>query len=386
MYIPITQYWQQSSGFAKVLICLAVLLTAAYPIYTNYSYGYGVEQYQRHKEFMNGTSMFYNPWQYRILSPLVAESAFRIEQTLIERTLGPEEKIRAMLPTMSADERNQPILDLLKTPDYISYNAVFIVIRLIQHLLIFYLMFLYYGKLVKNDWIICGAVVFTSFLMANAVNDSDLSFNTYTDVILYLWAGYVIAGRLNPAWILLITVLGAFNRETSLLIPFIYFVAEVKWENFSITRLLSRDVLPPTRTFVVVAVSFILFAVIFVAIRQHYGYVPQSYWRAASGLDMLKLNLFSSVSAKSYFEMFGTIVLLPILFLYNYKKQSSLLQILFLALLPIWFGVHFWSVVAYQSRLFLVPTLLVLLPAFLEIIERYSQSQIERGSVKQGTI
>lgn len=375
MYTPITRYWQQSSKPAKLLMLAAIFLIAAYPIYTNYYYGYGVEQYQRHKDVMARKSMFFNPWQYRILSPMVVESIYQAEQFAIEKPFGPELKIRNSIQTTSAYEHSQKLLDLLHQEGFLTYNIIFILVRLAQHLLIFYLMLIFYRKFVKNDWLIVAGIIFTSFLMANAVNDSDLSFNTYSDVILYLWAGYVIASGKNPWTIVVITVLGAFNRETSLLIPFLFFVSQVKWTSFNFRKLsidTIRSVAPPTRVFIVTATSTILFIAIFVAIRMYFGYVDQSYWRAASGLEMLKLNLFSSVSMKSYFEMFGTMVVLPLLFLYSFRNQSYLLRVLFIALLPIWFGVHFYSVVAYQSRLFLVPTLLVLLPGFLEIVERHS--------------
>ena len=41
--------------------------------------------------------------------------------------------------------------------------------------------------------------------------------------------------------------------------------------------------------------------------------------------------------------------------------------------MPIWFAVHYVSVVAYQPRLFVVPLVLTFLPMFLWLIEKEIQ-------------
>jgi hypothetical protein len=84
---------------------------------------------------------------------------------------------------------------------------------------------------------------------------------------------------------------------------------------------------------------------------------------------MLRLNLVSLIAVKSYFEMIGAFSIIPLICLYKFKSASRILQIWFIGIVPIWFLVHFVSVVAYQSRLFLVPTLLIFVPMLLEIIE-----------------
>ena len=76
MYTPITQYWRGSSVGEKIFILLSFGLLASYPIYTNYYYGYGLEQFQRHLDLIEGKSMFYDPWQYRIFSPYIVEGIY----------------------------------------------------------------------------------------------------------------------------------------------------------------------------------------------------------------------------------------------------------------------------------------------------------------------
>ena len=70
-------------------------------------------------------------------------------------------------------------------------------------------------------------------------------------------------------------------------------------------------------------------------------------------------------------ELYGAMGFLPIWVLLIYSKMSKHLQVFFIVLVPIWFGIHFVSAIAYQTRLFLVPTLLVLVPAVLENLEQY---------------
>jgi len=371
MYIPIIQFWRESNLIIKILIVLSMGLLASYPIYTNYYYGYGVEQFQRHLDLIAGKSMFFNPWQYRVFSPYIVEGIFQIFQLTIESWFGFEEKIISILPTESRYDHSQVILDLLRTKGFITYNAIFILVRIAQHITIFYLMFIYFRLFIKNEWLILCGIVFSSFLMGNSVNDSDLSLNTYTDIILYLLAVYVILGKRNEYLIIAITLVGSLNRETSLLIPFLYFVYKTDWSLFDFGNPFSLKIFPSWKTVGITIVSLIFFTVIFLMLRWYYGYAPQTYWRVASGWQMIRFNLFSIVSIKTYFEMFGTMVVLPLIVIYSFNKLSYHLKLFFIAFVPLWFGVHLYSVVAYQSRLFLVPTLIVLLPAFLERVEQY---------------
>ena len=87
---------------------------------------------------------------------------------------------------------------------------------------------------------------------------------------------------------------------------------------------------------------------------------------------MLKFNLLSFHSIKTYMEMYGVFTLLPFISLIILRRSNPYLKRWFWAVIPLWFTVHFFLVVAYQSRLFLVPTFLIFLPMILEYIEMNS--------------
>jgi hypothetical protein len=219
--------------------------------------------------------------------------------------------------------------------------------------------------------------MFTSLALGNSVNDSDFTLHTYLDDILYLLAALVILYKKNPWYIVPITVVGAFNRETALLIPFLFAVSSIDWAGWQQNKFSIKKLpFPPTSVILITALSLAFFITIFIGIRWYYGYQPQTQWKVPAGLPMLKLNLVSLLAVKSYFEMVGTFAVLPFICLYKLRSASKILQTWFIAIVPIWFLVHFVSVVAYQSRLFLVPTFIIFIPMMLEIIEKEYEKKL----------
>src|SRR5690606_23746258 len=101
-------------------------------------------------------------------------------------------------------------------------------------------------------------------------------------------------------------------------------------------------------------------------------YESQGMWKVPAGIPMLKLNTVSLVAVKGYFEMFGAYGVLPLICLYKFRSCSRMLQVWFVAIAPIWFLVHFYSVPSYESRLYFVPTYLIFIPMVLEIIQKTS--------------
>lgn len=351
----------------RLLTIIIVCWMAIYPIYNNYYKGLAVEQYERFLDFKNGKSMFFNPWQYRILCPLLIEGTYQLMDASFFKLI-PESKSKIELQGKAEDknETTQKILRLSKNSEFIKYSIVFVGFRFIQHLAIFWLSFLFFSHFIKSRGLVLLGIMLTSLFMGNAVMDSDLAFNSYMDVILYLSAGLVIVKCYNSWWIVLITFVGAFNRETSLLIPVIYFVSKFDWLNWKKPIL---AIVENKKEIMIASLSIIAFSIVFISIRYYYGYQPQTEWRVPAGLPMLKLNLLSSASIKTYNEMFGVFGFLPIWFLLKIKSVPKSLQYFFIALVPIWFGIHLISVVAYQSRLFLVPTILVFLPGVLYLLD-----------------
>ncbi len=328
-----------------VIIGIALFLLTTYPIYRNLQYGVAYSHYDRHQEWLRGESMFFNPWQYRILCPLLIEIGYQVYTNTIDKLI----PVSKVFPN--------------KTPEIVRYYIIFIGFRAFLHFLIFIFCIRFYHHFIFNKWLIYFGLSFLALSMGNAVFDSDFSFNIYIDVILYLAMGIIIVEKKLPWWILLITVLGSLNRETSLLIPFFF------WFSFAYKKGSSIQ-LPPLFINIIAGLSLVAFIIIFFLIRWHFGYQEPVLYGAPVGFPMLLLNLFSYKGIFTYFEVFGTVSILPLWCIYWFRKSSLLLQKLFITLVPIWFLMHFTLAVGWESRLFLVPTTLIFLPIALETLEK----------------
>ena len=62
----------------KLILIFLLCWMASYSIYTSYYKAYAVEQYERYKAHIEGHSMFFNPWQYRVLCPLLIEGIYEV--------------------------------------------------------------------------------------------------------------------------------------------------------------------------------------------------------------------------------------------------------------------------------------------------------------------
>lgn len=380
MFIPTTQSLLKNRILVALLVLGVIGWMAVYPIYNNYYKGLAIEQYERFIDWKAGKSMFFNPWQYRILCPMLVETLYQVfDHTVF--AIFPINAPEYNLPGNATDKNaiTQKMLVLSSNPEFIKYSIVFVLFRMMEHLLIFWLAFKYFSLFVKNNALVILGLMLVPIFMGNGVMDSDLAFNSYMDVILYLWAGLVIVKNMSYWWIVLISVLGAFNRETSLLIPVIFFFSKVDWTDI---KVIPNFLKTNSSLLVVCVVSTVFFLMIFVSIRMYYGYQPQTQWRVPAGPQMLKLNLLSSVAVKSYNEIFGVLGFLPIWCLLFFKGMNRYLKVFFIALVPAWFAVHFVSVVAYQGRLFLVPCFLIFLPAALEYIDNYKERSVTPVDVK----
>ncbi len=332
--------------------------------------GEAIATYGLYKRIIEKNSKFYNPWQYRILCPLIIEGIKRGYDRTIDKIIPIQKIVHFDFQSTSGfTPETKEFLGQLNNPDIVKYLFIFLIFRFIENFLILFLSFYLLSYFIKNHWLVYLGLIMISWSMGNGVIASDLSFNTYLDNILYLLAGCIILYKKNPWLILPVTVIGALNRETSLLIPFLFFVSCIPFKVplISIGNLRKVFYLPG-RTWLITILSFISFIIIFIGLRMYFGYRPQGEWKVPAGIPMLKLNLFSIVAVKGYFEMFGAFSVLPFICLYKFRRCSLILQVWFMAIVPIWFFVHFYSVPAYESRLFFVPTYLIFIPMTLEII------------------
>ncbi len=373
----LTTHSLQKNSRRKVWLlafCFAIL--SIYPVYRNFYYSNGLLTYERHRAVIEKRSEFYNPWQYRILCPFIIEGMLWTYNHTIDKIYPIEEKIHFNIESTSGtgDETDE-FVKLMQTPGAMKYMILFILFRFLEHFFIFYLVWRLWSYWVKSDWLKFFAINFLALSFGNAVTAADLSFNSYMDIIFYLLTANIIVYKKNPYWLLLITPLAALNRETGMLIPALYFISQADLGKFDLKKFNIKDIVfPKKETWILTVICYIMFIAIFVGLKMYYGYRPQQFWKAAAGWPMLKLNLFSAVGVKAYMELIGTLALIPLIIVYKFRSFPYLLRKWFLFLVPVWFAVHYVSVVAYQPRLFMVPMTMIMLPMVLLLIEK----EIER--------
>lgn len=354
-----------------LFIAFCISLLSLYPIYKNFYSGRAVLTYQRHMDLINGRSEYYNPWQYRMLSPTIVEGLLWVYNHSIDKIYPVEEKLHFQLhETSNPTPETTEFVQLLQTKGAIKYMIVFIAFRFCLNVLVFVLAYKLWQCFIRSKWLIWLGLMFVSLAMGNGVIASDLTFNTYLDNVLYLLTACIIVYKKNPNWLWLIVPLGAFNRETSMMIPFLYFISVMDFSGFRLKQFtLSAIRFPALPVWVRTGALYVIFFSIFIAVRMHYGYRPPQIWKVPAGPQMLKLNLLSAMAAKSYFELLGVLSVIPFIVLYKFYSFPLRMRVWFVGMVPAWFAVHFYTVVAYQTRLFMVPLILVLLPMMLWLID-----------------
>lgn len=372
MFTRTTLLWPKKDKSRLLFLSFCFALLSMYPVYRNFYYSNGLLTYERHIAVIQGRSEFYNPWQYRILSPFAIEGIMWAYNNTIDKIFPIEEKFQFSIESTSGTSSGtDEFVHLMRTKGVMKYMIIFTLFRFMEHMFIFYLAWRLWNYFVNSKWLIFFGINFLALGLGNAVTAADLSFNTYLDIIFYLLTANLIVYCKAKSWLYLIVPLAAFNRETSILIPALYFISEMDFAQFSLKKEnLKKIIFPPKKVWINTIVLYAIFLAIFFWIRWHYGYVPQQLWKIKAGFGMLKLNLFTAVAVKSYFELIGTFGVIPFIILYRFKIFPHLLKKWFLFLVPIWFTAHYISVVTYQTRLFMVPIILIFIPMMLWLIEK----------------
>ena len=120
------------------VLLIAISWMSAYPIYMNYYRGYAMEQFTRFEDFKAGKSMFFNPWQYRILSPLMIEGIYKVADATVFNFFD-FSKI-AIRPDDNSGEKNEQtkkLMELTKDPIVIKYTIVLVGFSFLEHIRIF---------------------------------------------------------------------------------------------------------------------------------------------------------------------------------------------------------------------------------------------------------
>ncbi|MEJ2551752.1 MAG: hypothetical protein P8Z42_11060 [Anaerolineales bacterium] len=298
-----------------------ILLAAALSLFTVYDQVFHrvgeefiwEEQLRFQRWVVEGTSV--DPWQYRIFVPYLIEG----------------------------------VREIIKGLGFAaSYAKVFFALRLLQNFLIFVAAAGFLRRLAIKRSHTAIALVILAWSFTYSGFQSHLGFDTYFDILFYVLAVYLLL-RGSLRWIVPLAILAAFNRETSLFIPFIVFAAGLRIRpRISIER----------EHAIVGAASLALMVVIIVTVRLIYG--PRPFLEiAVPGWDLFVRNL---TSVDTYFYLFATFSAVPVIALLRIKEWPPLLVRILWLMLPVWVVIHLFMGVASEARLFLVPYVLVFLP------------------------
>ena len=267
-----------------------------------------------------------NPWQYRVFSAFV----MNVVLTLASH---------------------------VNVPHHVAYSLI--ALRVILDTLILLLSVVYYRKLrLSLPHALIGMAVL-AWGMSYSYYNSDLSFNTFFDVFFYLLAGIFIL-REGFIWIVPITLLAAFNRETSGFIPFMLL--------FYAIFVLPKDSPRRRDAYLIFAAAAAVYALVFVGLRLAYG--PQELLVSHGHYPGLPLLTFNLSQKLTWEQLMATLSIIPILALLGYPKWPASLRVFFWVVVPLWFGIHAAAAVMAETRLFLVPQALVLIPGALFFAEQ----------------
>lgn len=307
--------------------------------------GKGKMHFTRYNDFMEGNTRYPNPWQYRIIAPYLTKGwVFLVEKTegLIKfknrSTFGTDSNIRV-------------------------YNIAFILLQSLLHFLIFILYFKFLKLFIKSKWLRLVGMLFIFYITGNAIRDSYYPMDNYINIGFYLLTCFIIYRKIEDYWLPIICLIAALNRETAILIPLVFLLGRSNFSKSGKITVKRKDIMT-------VVISSVFFLISFFGIRFYYGELPPTdYYLSKSGFDMLQLNFLSKHSLKTYFEWMGTFSIFPLICIYFYKVMPKFLRYMLFVFIPIWFAAHLWLVVAWETRIYLVPMLIVFLPAALHVIE-----------------
>jgi hypothetical protein len=307
--------------FWVLLIVSAILLSIA-SVYAQEDYlgirFLRVQQEKVHGQMMQGVAG--NPWQYRILADLLVDQLIRVFNEL----------------GVSGAE-----------------VSAFVVFRFVQDILIFLVAGLYYKKLGLHFYANLIGLSVLAWGMSYSLYNSDLSFSVYFDIVFFLVGAILIIDK-NVIWILPLTVLSAFNRETAVLIPCML-LGSAYFGDFP-KEMVKRAKLYST-------VCLLVFAIIFLGLRVYYGHqfflTADGYY---PGLGLLFLNIRSGITWE---QLLITLGIIPLVAILAYQHWPRTLRIFSWIIVPVWFAVHFVAALVPETRLLLVPQALIFIPGAL---------------------
>jgi hypothetical protein len=229
----------------------------------------------------------------------------------------------------------------------------FLAFRFVQNVAIFTLAFLLYRRLGATRIVALLGLGLLGWAMSESLLHVQMSFNTYSDVALYLVAALLILDR-RWVWIVPLSIVAALNRETGGLIPVMLIAVGVAYGLNT----------PDGRTAAKLgALGLAAFAATYGAIRLAVG---PSYYILGNGhhpgFDMLGYNLGRGIT---YDFTFQTVNIVPLLALLSWRRWPVELKAFAVTIVPAWLAIHLFTGVLAETRLLLVPFAVAMVPGAL---------------------
>ena len=229
----------------------------------------------------------------------------------------------------------------------------FLSFRVLENIAIFGLAWLLYRRLGAGPHVAALGLGLVAVAMTQAHYHSALAFDTYAEVAVYLAAALLILqGR--HGWIVPLTVVGTINRETAGLVPLMLASAAIP---------LGPRTRAGRRVLLLAGLALVAYAVTFWTVRGIVGpgglILPSG---KHPGTELLEYNVTRGVTWEN---LLRTWTVVPLVALASWRAWPQQLRLFALAVVPIWIGVHLLLAVVAETRLMLVPYVLVFVPGAL---------------------
>jgi len=297
----------------------------------------------RHQDMLKQEAFYYNPWQYRILSTYLLEGFIQLFSII-------------SLPQFISG------IDIPQLDVNLSQHLPYIVLKWIVLYMVFWSADKYYQALgLKHHFLRLTGIWLLAFVMYPVQFSAGLSLDIYLEVIFYLWAGWLIMHN-RYVYIIPLTIWAAFNRESSGFIPLmlglcIIMNAGSEFNLLSIRRQQITFYLSRLSPFLMSVVCYIA---VFWGLRYYFGYPsPRSVYGNVHLSEYLRWNISQPTT---YIQLLRTFTVFPVLVIFTFRKWPATLKAWSWMIIPAWVILHLSFAVVRETRLFLVPLSLLVIP------------------------
>jgi hypothetical protein len=259
----------------------------------------------------------------------------------------------------------QLALDVAGVDTTAGYRSVARVFRLLQNFGIFLLAFVYLRGFGLRTPLALVGLALLSYGMCFAFYQADLSLYVYSELALFVLAAVLLQRKWDRAVILLAFV-AAFDRESSVLIPCLLLAARVDWASLR-WRTRAPWLRQHRGTLAVFGLSLAAFLAVRLGLWLALGsaeYAPSRYGAVFPGVELLVENVQNPLTWSGLLQMFGPLPLL----LFFVRRWPRFLKASLALLVGPWVLGQFVFGSADETRLFLVPFVLVFVPAGLTLV------------------